>query len=101
MRWTFGSSAGTNILATGIQNLAALVSIFALDSTEPYAFNYGQGWVSPMASTLSWLGILGYIRGLVNLGLEWEGCQKAGFDIIAERKLLENDAQPCVEGLEQ
>lgn len=74
-----------NVLATGTQDLAALVGIFASDSVEPYAFNYSRGWLSPLASTLSLLGILGYIRGLVKLGLGREGCRKAGFDIKAER----------------
>lgn len=31
------------------------------------------------------LGVLGYIRGLVKLGLGREGCRKAGFDRKAER----------------
>lgn len=74
-----------NVLATGTQDLAALVGIFAADSVEPYAFNYSRGWLSPLASTLSLLGVLGYIRGLVKLGLGREGCLRAKFDIKAER----------------
>lgn len=83
MRGTLGSSARSNVLATEIQDLAALVGIFASDSTEPYAFNYSQGWVSPVAST--WLGVHRYIRGLVNLGLEREGCPKGEYDMTAGR----------------
>ena len=82
------SDSGTNnfdVLATGTQDLAALVGIFASDSVEPYAFNYSRGWLSPLASTLSLLGVLGYIRGLVKPALGREGCRKAGFDIKAER----------------
>lgn len=74
-----------NVLATGTQDLAALVGIFASDSVEPYAFNYSRGWLSPLASLLSLLGVLGYIRGLVKLALGREGCRKASFDMKAER----------------
>lgn len=74
-----------NVLATGTQDLAALVGIFASDSVEPYAFNYSRGWLSPLASILSLLGVLGYIRGLVKLSLGREGCEKAFFDMKAEK----------------
>lgn len=82
------SDSGTNnfdVLATGTQDLAALIGIFASDSVEPYAFNYSRGWLYPLASTLSLLGALGYIRGLVKLALGREGCLKAKFDIKAEQ----------------
>ena len=86
-----------NVLAAGTQDLAALVGIFASDSVEPYAFNYSRGWLSPLASTLSLLGVLGYIRGLVKLALGREGCRKAGFDTKAERTffgILDEDRLP-------
>ena len=73
------------VLASGTQDLAALVGIFAADSVEPYAFNYSRGWLSPLASTLSLLGLLGYLRGLVKLALGREGCLRAKFNIDAER----------------
>lgn len=78
-------SSNFNVLAAGTQDLAALVGIFASDSVEPYAFNYSRGWLSPLASVLSLLGVLGYIRGLVKLSLGREGCQKAFFDTKAEK----------------
>ena len=86
-----------NVLATGTQDLAALVGIFASDSVEPYAFNYSRGWLSPLASTLSLLGVLGYIRGLVKLSLGRDGCRNAGFDMRAERTffgILDEDWLP-------
>lgn len=55
-------SSNFNVLAVGTQDLAALIGIFASDSVEPYAFNYSRGWLSPLASLLSLLGVLGYIR---------------------------------------
>ena len=73
------------VLASGTQDLAALVGIFAADSVEPYAFNYSRGWLSPLGATLSLLGLLGYIRGLVKLALGREGCLRAKFNIDAER----------------
>ena len=73
------------VLASGTQDLAALVGIFAADSVEPYAFNYSRGWLSPLGSTLSLLGLLGYLRGLVKLALGREGCLRAKFNIEAER----------------
>ena len=74
-----------NVLASGTQDLAALVGVFAADSVEPYAFNYSRGWLSPLGSTLSLLGLLGYLRGLVKLALGREGCLRAKFNIDAER----------------
>lgn len=91
------NSSNFSVLAAGTQDLAALVGIFASDSVEPYAFNYGRGWLSPLASTLSLLGVLGYIRGLVKLGLGRDGCRKAGFDMKAERTffgILDEDWLP-------
>ena len=86
-----------DVLAAGTQDLAALIGIFASDSIEPYAFDYSRGWLSPLASILSLLGVLGYIRGLVKLGLGKEGCRKAKFDTNAERTffgVLDEDLLP-------
>ena len=87
------------VLASGTQDLAALVGIFAADSVEPYAFNYSRGWLSPLGATLSLLGLLGYIRGLVKLALGREGCLRAKFNIDAERTFfgfLDQDWLPPV-----
>ena len=75
-------------LATGTQDLAALVGIFATDSVERYAFDYTKGHLSSAVSMLSLLGILGYVRALVKLGLGPKACENAGFDMKALRPMV-------------
>lgn len=69
------------VLADGTQDLAALVGIFATNSVECYAFDYNQGHLSSAVSMLSLLGILGFVRALVKLGMGPYACMNAGFDM--------------------
>ena len=76
------------ILADGTQDLAALVGIFATNSVERYAFDYGRGHLSSAVSMLSLLGLLGYVRALVKLAMGPEACENAGFDMKALRPMF-------------
>ncbi|KAL8691077.1 MAG: hypothetical protein Q9218_003620 [Villophora microphyllina] len=76
------------VLADGTQDLAALVGIFATDSVERYSIDYTKGYLSAASATLSLLGLLGYVRALVKLGLGSNGCHNAGFDTRAFRPLF-------------
>ena len=73
------------VLADGTQDLAALVGIFATNSVERYSFDYTRGYISSAVSMLSLLGLLGYVRALVKLGLGPKKCENAGFDTKALR----------------
>ena len=76
------------ILADGTQDIAALVGIFATDSVERYAIDYSRGYLATVVSTLSLLGLLGYVRLLFKLSLGAERCQKAGLDLKALRPMF-------------
>ena len=76
------------VLADGTQDLAALVGIFATNSVERYAFDYSRGHLSSAVSILSLLGLLGYVRALVKLGMGPEACENAGFDTKALRPIF-------------
>ena len=76
------------VLADGTQDLAALVGIFATNSVERYAFDYSRGHLSSAVSMLSLLGLLGYLRALVKLGMGPEACENAGFDMKALRPMF-------------
>ncbi|KAL8872522.1 MAG: hypothetical protein Q9174_001866 [Haloplaca sp. 1 TL-2023] len=76
------------VLADGTQDLAALVGVFATDSVERYAIDYNKGYLSASSATLSLLGLLGYVRALIKLGLGPEKCNNAGFDTRSLRPLF-------------
>ncbi len=76
------------VLADGTQDLAALVGIFATNSVERYAFDYNKGHLSSAVAMLSLLGLLGYVRALVKLGIGPEACENAGFDTRALRPIF-------------
>ena len=90
-------------LASGTQDLAALVGIFATDSVERYAVDYSRGFLSTCAATLSLLGLLGWTRAMVKLALGEEGCENAGFDTKPMRPIFgiaESDRLPLNEQIE-
>ncbi|KAL8804209.1 MAG: hypothetical protein Q9200_005911 [Gallowayella weberi] len=70
------------------RDLAALVGIFATDSVERYAVDYTKGYLTVASTTLSLLGLLGYVRALVKFGLGSLSCQNAGFDTRSLRPLF-------------
>lgn len=66
-------------IAGGTQDLAALVGLFATDSVERYSVDYSKGYLSVAVATSSLLGILGFVRALVKLGMGSKWCQDAAF----------------------
>lgn len=76
------------VLADGTQDLAALVGIFATNSVERYAIDYNKGHLSSAVALLSLLGLLGYVRALVKLGMGSKACEDAGFDTTALRPIF-------------
>ncbi|KAF8456844.1 hypothetical protein BDZ91DRAFT_852459 [Kalaharituber pfeilii] len=76
------------VLADGTQDLAALVGLFATDSVERYAVDYSRGYLSVAMSKCSLLGILGYVRALVKLGIGSKACQDSAFPTAPVRPIL-------------
>ncbi|KAI9729426.1 MAG: hypothetical protein M1834_006807 [Cirrosporium novae-zelandiae] len=76
------------VLADGTQDLAALVGIFATNSVERFSIDYSRDSLSAAVSLLSLLGLLGYARALVKLGLGPVACEHAGFDTKSLRSLF-------------
>ena len=66
-------------LAEGTQDLAALAGLFATDNVEQYSVDYSRGYLSVAMATCSMLGILGYVRALVKLGLGSKKCRDSAF----------------------
>ncbi|KAL8932398.1 MAG: hypothetical protein Q9216_006855 [Gyalolechia sp. 2 TL-2023] len=55
---------------------------------ERYAIDYNKGYLSATTATLSLLGLLGYVRALIKLGLGSDACHNAGFDTRSMRPLF-------------
>ena len=72
-------------LAEGTQDLAGLVGLFATEGVERYAADYTRGFLPPMAAPVSLLGLLGYVRALLKLGLGVEFCERIGFSTLPLR----------------
>ena len=73
------------VLATGTQDLAALVALFVTGSVERFAFDCNNGLLAAAVSPCSLLGILGYCQGLMKLALGFELCESLGFKADALR----------------
>ncbi|MCJ1453467.1 hypothetical protein MMC28_003814 [Mycoblastus sanguinarius] len=78
-------NGGFQILADGTQDLAALVGLFATDGVERYTIDYTRGLLPPVTAPLSMLGLLGYVRALLKLGLGVEFCERTGFSVASLR----------------
>lgn len=90
-------SGDFQVLADGTQNLGALIGIFATDSVEKYAMGYSKGYFSACVATLSLLGLLGWARTMVKLGLGIKNCEDAGFNTQSIRPIYgvsEDDRLP-------
>ncbi|KAH0564866.1 hypothetical protein GP486_001746 [Trichoglossum hirsutum] len=81
-------SSTWQVLADGTQDLAALVGLFATDSVERYTIDYSRGYLGVAMSTCSMLGILGYVRALVKLGIGLSACVAAAFPSAPVRAYL-------------
>ncbi|KAI5789234.1 hypothetical protein FPQ18DRAFT_307045 [Pyronema domesticum] len=75
-------------IATGTQDLAALVGLFATDSVERYSVDYSRGYLSVAVATCSLLGIMGYVRALVKLAMGAKSCDQSAFPTAPVRSLL-------------
>jgi len=76
------------ILASGSQDLAALIGLFATDGLERNALATQYGWGTVVACSLSLLGILGLIKSSVKVALGLERCATAGFNLDSMRAMF-------------
>lgn len=77
-----------NDLASGSQNLAALLGLFCTDGVERNALAYSFGWGTVVVSSLSLLGILGLVKSSIKLALGLKYCQQAGFNLDSLRGIF-------------
>ena len=75
-------------LASGSQDLAALLGLFCTDGVERNALAYNFGWGTVVASSLSLLGVLGLIKSSIKLALGLRYCQQAGFNLDSLRGIF-------------
>lgn len=82
------SDSTATILASGSQDLAALIGLFATEGVERNALAFHLGWGSVVASSLSLLGVLGLIKSSIKLALGLEHCAVAGFNLDSIRGIF-------------
>ena len=75
-------------LASGSQDLAALLGLFCTDGVERNALAYNFGWGTVVASSLSLLGVLGLVKSSIKLALGLSYCQQAGFNLDSLRGIF-------------
>ena len=75
-------------LASGSQDLAALLGLFCTDGVERNALAYNFGWGTVVASSLSLLGVLGLVKSSIKLALGLRYCQQAGFNLDSLRGIF-------------
>lgn len=78
-------SSTASDLASGSQDLAALLGLFCTDGVERNALAYNFGWGTVVASSLSLLGVLGLVKSSIKLALGLKYCQQAGFNLDSIR----------------
>ena len=88
-------------LASGSQDLAALLGLFCTDGVERNALAYNFGWGTVVASSLSLLGVLGLVKSTIKLALGLGYCQQAGFNLDSLRGIFgylpgESPAKGCL-----
>lgn len=78
----------TSNLASGSQDLAALLGLFCTEGVERNALASQYGWGTVVASSLSLLGVLGLVKSSVKvaLGLKYYG--SAGFNLDSIRGIF-------------
>ena len=82
------SDSTASALASGSQDLAALLGLFATDGIERNALASHLGWGSVVASSLSLLGILGLVKSSIKLALGLDYCSSAGFNLDSVRGIF-------------
>ena len=75
-------------LASGSQDLAALLGLFGTDGVERNALAFNFGWGTVVASSLSLLGVLGLVKSSIKLALGLQYCQQAGFSLGSLRGIF-------------
>ena len=78
-------SSTASDLASGSQDLAALLGLFCTDGVERNALAYNFGWGTVVASSLSLLGVLGLVKSSIKVVLGLRYCQQAGFNLDSIR----------------
>ncbi len=81
-------SSTASDLASGSQDLAALLGLFCTDGVERNALAYNFGWGTVVASSISLLGVLGLVKSSIKLALGLQYCQQAGFNLDSLRGIF-------------
>ncbi|KAL9032639.1 MAG: hypothetical protein Q9180_006387 [Flavoplaca navasiana] len=75
-------------LASGSQDLAALLGLFCTQGVERNALANNFGYGTVIASSLSLLGILGLVKSSIKLALGLKHCEQAGFNLDSLRGIF-------------
>ena len=75
-------------LASGSQDLAALLGLFCTQGVERNALANNFGYGTVIASSLSLLGILGLVKSSIKLALGLKRCEQAGFNLDSLRGIF-------------
>lgn len=75
------SDSAAASLASGSQDLAALVGLFATEGVERNALALHSGWGTVVASSLTLLGDLGLIKSSIKLAPGLDSRSAAGFNL--------------------
>ncbi|KAL8920305.1 MAG: hypothetical protein Q9172_004564 [Xanthocarpia lactea] len=75
-------------LASGSQDLAALLGLFCTDGVERNALACSFGYGTVVASSLSLLGVLGLVKSSIKLALGLKHCEQAGFNLDSLRGIF-------------
>ncbi|KAL8860633.1 MAG: hypothetical protein Q9178_002986 [Gyalolechia marmorata] len=75
-------------LASGSQDLAALLGLFCTDGVERNALACSFGYGTVVASSLSLLGVLGLVKSSIKLALGLKRCEQAGFNLDSLRGIF-------------
>ncbi|KAL8894123.1 MAG: hypothetical protein Q9192_004597 [Flavoplaca navasiana] len=75
-------------LASGSQDLAALLGLFCTQGVERNALANNFGYGTVIASSLSLLGMLGLVKSSIKLALGLKRCEQAGFNLDSLRGIF-------------
>ncbi|KAL8894530.1 MAG: hypothetical protein Q9192_004242 [Flavoplaca navasiana] len=75
-------------LASGSQDLAALLGLFCTQGVERNALANNFGYGTVIASSVSLLGILGLVKSSIKLALGLKRCEQAGFNLDSLRGIF-------------
>lgn len=81
-------SSTASDLASGSQDLAALLGLFCTDGVERNSLAYNFGWGTVVASSISLIGVLGLVKSSIKVALGLRYCQQAGFNLDSIRGIF-------------